>query len=68
MLNWEKLGNIFDPTSVGKKSWMQEYAQLPFPYVLNEDIVRVYFATRPKKDSDLQYVSRSGYVDLDRKI
>ena len=67
MLNWEKLGNIFDPTSVGKKSWMQEYAQLPFPYVLNEDIVRVYFATRPKKDSDLQYVSRSGYVDLDRK-
>ncbi|MCB0402894.1 MAG: hypothetical protein KDD41_12475, partial [Flavobacteriales bacterium] len=67
MFHWKKRGNVFDPTKMETESWMQEYAQLPFPYVLNDDVVRVYFATRPERGSDLQYVSRSGYVDLNRK-
>lgn len=67
MFKWKKFGKIFDPTSNNSNEWMQEYAQLPFPYILNDKVIRVYFATRPKSDSDLKYISRSGYVDLDRK-
>ncbi|MCB9188187.1 MAG: hypothetical protein H6599_02785 [Flavobacteriales bacterium] len=66
MLNWKKLGNVFNPLEVETQPWMEEYAQLPFPYVLDDNTVRVYFATRPKRGADLQYVSRSGFVDLDR--
>jgi hypothetical protein len=66
MLKWIKHGKIFDPTVLETEPWMAEYAQLPFPIQLDKDIIRVYFATRPKKGDDLQYVSRSGYVDLSK--
>lgn len=46
---------------------MQEYAQCPTPFVLNEKILRVYIACRPQRGTDLQYVSYPGYVDLARE-
>ena len=45
---------------------MEEYSQLPVPYIYSDKLIRVYFATRPKKDIKNNYVSRSGYVDLNR--
>jgi hypothetical protein len=46
---------------------MQEFAQCPTPFVLDEDTVRVFFATRPSRDAAGMYVSRPGYVDLSRR-
>lgn len=67
MLKWKKYGNVFDPSQLQPFEWMNEYAQLPSPLVLDEETVRVYFACRPQRGADLLYVSRSGYVDLERK-
>lgn len=66
MLRWTKLGKVFDPTVVRPQPWMQEYAQCPTPLILDDDRVRVYFACRPGRGTDMQYVSHPGYVDLDR--
>lgn len=66
MFSWKKLGNVFNPTLDPGKAWMQEYAQCPTPVVFNEKILRVYIACRPKRGSDMQYVSHPAYVDLAR--
>lgn len=67
MFSWKKLGNIFDPTVSRPRPWMQEYAQCPTPFVLNERVLRVYIASRPQRGTDYQYVSYPGYVDLARE-
>ncbi|MCA3001388.1 MAG: hypothetical protein ING54_02335 [Rhodocyclaceae bacterium] len=64
MLVWKKIGKIFDPTEMNSSSWMQEYAQCPTPFLLNEEILRVYISSRPKKRADSQRVAYPGYVDL----
>src|SRR5512139_1904872 len=66
MFACKKLGNIFNPTVSRPRPWMQEYAQCPTPFVLNDDILRVYIACRPQRGTDLQYVSYPGYVDVAR--
>lgn len=66
MFTWKKLGNIFNPAHHDTQPWMAEYAQLPFPLVISDDLVRIYFATRPKRGADLQYISRSGFIDVRR--
>ena len=45
---------------------MAIYAQSPSPIVF-EEYVRVYFSSREQADKDGQFVSRLGYIDLDRK-
>ncbi|MDP2829650.1 MAG: hypothetical protein Q8O37_13720 [Sulfuricellaceae bacterium] len=67
MFSWKKLGIIFNPTISQPRPWMQEYAQCPTPFVLNEKVLRVYIACRPQRGTDMQYVSYPGYVDLARK-
>lgn len=64
--SWKRLGNIFNPQQLRPHPWMMEFAQCPTPFVLDEDTVRVFFATRPQRDSEGLYVSRPGYVDLSR--
>lgn len=66
MLSWKKLGKVFDPTRNKPHPWMQEYAQCPTPFVLDDKRLRVYFACRPQRGEDMQYVSHPGYVDLAR--
>lgn len=66
MFSWKKLGNIFDPTITRPRPWMQEYAQCPTPFLLNEEVLRVYIACRPQRGGDMQYVSYPGYIDLAR--
>lgn len=67
MFYWKKLGNVFNPTHDQRRLWMQEYAQCPTPFVLDEKIIRVYISCRPKRGGDMQYVSYPGYVDLARE-
>jgi hypothetical protein len=65
MFKWKKLGRIFNPEDVKDKSWIQEYAQAPSVAIFDE-FVRVFFSSRPAPEKG-QYISRMGYIDLDRK-
>jgi hypothetical protein len=62
--HWQKLGFIFSPDS--SVSWMDSHSQVPRALELG-DILRVYFATREKPDANGNYVSRIGFVDLDKQ-
>jgi predicted GH43/DUF377 family glycosyl hydrolase len=64
MFKVQKLGQVFDPRDSGF-DWMAEFAQGPATLVF-DDFVRVYFSCRPKRDTDGNYVSRLGFVDVDR--
>jgi len=65
MFKWKKLGRIFNPQQVEGRSWLKEFAQAPATLIY-DDFVRVYFSCRPPRDSKGQYVSYTGFVDLDR--
>ncbi len=65
MFTWNKHGIVFEPTKINNISWMKEFAQSPSALVY-ENFVRVYFCCRPPADSNGQYISYIGYVDLDR--
>ena len=67
MLRWEKLGQIFDIKSRQDNPHMMEFAQCPTPYVLNKEVIRVFISSRPRPDSNMNYVAHPFYVDLDRK-
>ena len=66
MFKWKKLGKVFDPTEIKGRNWLNEFAQAPSVLIF-DDFVRVYFSGRPKPDKNGQYVSYTGYVDLNRK-
>ena len=66
MFKWNKLGMVFNPQEVQGKDWMKEFAQAPATLIF-DNFVRVYFSCRPSRDSNGQYVSYTGYVDLDRR-
>jgi len=62
---WEKLGQVFVPDSLNSPTWMVEYAQAPNAILLN-DRIRIYFTTRPPRDSEGQYLSRVGFIDVEK--
>lgn len=66
MFRWIKLGKVFDPAMATGRPWLKEFAQAPATLVL-QDVVRVYFSCRPPADASGRYISRSAYVDLDRR-
>lgn len=66
MFKWKKIGKVFDPTKIEGKSWLKEFAQAPCALIFDK-FVRVYFACRPPRDENGQYVSYTAYVDLDRR-
>ncbi|MBV1774748.1 hypothetical protein KSF73_03355 [Burkholderiaceae bacterium DAT-1] len=66
MFQWKKLGKVFSPQDVSDRAWLKEFAQAPATLIF-DDFVRVYFSCRPGPDENGQYVSRSAYVDLDRR-
>ena len=66
MFKWDKLGKVFDPTTVNDRPWLKEFAQAPSTLIF-DDYVRVYFSCRPPADANGQYASYSAFVDLDRK-
>jgi predicted GH43/DUF377 family glycosyl hydrolase len=65
MFKWKKLGRVFNPQIIEGKKWLKEFAQAPSTLVY-DDFVRVYFSCRPGADARGQYVSYSGFVDLNR--
>ena len=60
----EKLGNMFNPQHLKQKLDGRVFSTT-IPYIYSDKLLRVYFATR-QKDIKNNYVSRSGYVDLNR--
>src|SRR5579885_2000128 len=56
-MNWIKKGLIFCPNSLS--SWAKHSALTPTPYLLNDEVIRVYCSFRDHKG-----VGRIGYVDL----
>lgn len=64
MFKWKKLGQIFDLSKVDTPDWMQEQAQNPYAVVI-DNIVRVYFNTRGKRDNEGKSKSLAGFVDFD---
>lgn len=65
MLEWKKLGKLFDPRDLSGECWMKEFAQSPSVLVY-ENFVRVYFCSRQAPTADGQYRSFLSYIDLDR--
>ena len=65
MFKWKKLGRVFNPREVEDRVWLKEFAQAPSVLVFDTS-VRVYFSCRPLPDACGQYVSYSGFVDLNR--
>jgi predicted GH43/DUF377 family glycosyl hydrolase len=62
---WIKKGCIFDPQLHETPNWMKQFAQAPATKEF-DDFIRVYFSCRPLPDQSGQYLSYSGYVDLDK--
>jgi len=65
MFKWKKYGLIFNPTKYENIFWLDEFAQAPAVLIFDE-YIRVYFSGRPKPDANMQYVSYTGFVDIDR--
>ncbi len=66
MLQWEKLGKLFDPRDHKGHPWMHEFAQSPSVLIFDK-FIRVYFCSRPAPDEPGQYKSYIAFIDLDRK-
>ena len=56
-MHWQKKGRIYVPD--GTKLWARKYAFPPTPYILNEEVIRIYVAF-----CDDNTVGRIGYVDV----
>jgi hypothetical protein len=65
MFKWNKLGRVFNPQDIMNISWMREFAQAPSVLIFDK-FIRVYFSCRPLPDKNGQYISYSGYIDLNR--
>ena len=65
MLNWNKLGQVFDLTKLSTPYWMQVQAQNPFVVVM-DGFIRVYFNCRANQNNDGKNISYAGFVDLDK--
>jgi predicted GH43/DUF377 family glycosyl hydrolase len=64
MFTFERLGLVFETKEHRAQNWMSSFAQAPATLMF-DDFVRVYFSTRPDPDESGQFVSYTGYVDLD---
>ncbi len=59
-MRWRKLGLVYCPA--GDRWWARAYAHLPTPQLLDERVLRVYFACL-----DAEKYGRIGYADLDAR-
>jgi hypothetical protein len=66
IFQWSKRGRLFDPTSAQSPSWMVQFAQSP-SVLFFEDRLRIYFCTRGQADAQGQFVSRIGFIDVERE-
>jgi len=66
VFNWIKRGKLFDPTAFAAPSWMVQFAQSPSVLIFDRKL-RIYFCTRGPADAEGQFVSRIGFVDVNRE-
>ena len=64
MIRCNKIKHIFDPRDHDTPVWMKEYAQLPYPVLLDNENIRIYFASRPFKESKGNYTSNTGFIEV----
>ncbi len=62
---WRKIGILFNPAEHKRPVWMEEFAQAPSTLIFPK-FIRIYFSSRPKPDPSGQYISNSGFIDVDR--
>lgn len=62
--HWTKLRKVFHPNQLEAGKGMRWYAQCPTSFLPNNDLVWIYFATRPPYESNLQYSCYPAYVNL----
>lgn len=65
-MKWQKLGKIFDPTTVKLADDCTEFAKSPQALVF-PDFVRIYFCAQ-KKTANGKYFSSPQYVDFDKSL
>ncbi|MBU2708287.1 hypothetical protein KCM76_20010 [Zooshikella marina] len=65
MFVWQKLGRIFDPQTVYTLYWLKHFAQSPTLLKLG-DRFRIFFSSRPDPDEFGNFVSYTGYLDLNK--
>ena len=63
---WRKMGRIFNPLEHERPFWGVEFALAPSTLVL-DDVVRVYFSCRSKRDENQEQVSYSSFIDLNKE-
>lgn len=56
-MQWQKLGIVYKPD--GANSWAKTHASVPTPFMLNDNVIRVYLTFR-----DEHNVGRAGFVEL----
>jgi len=59
MMQWNKKGLIYNPD--GKSNWAKHTVITPTPFLLNDDVIRIYAGFR-----DDAGVSRIGYIDVNQ--
>ncbi|MGI0116275.1 hypothetical protein [Zooshikella sp. RANM57] len=65
MFVWQKLGRIFDPQQAKNIIWLKHFAQSPTLLKL-DSTYRIFFSGRPTPDRQGNYVSYTGYLDLNK--
>lgn len=66
MMQWEKLGKIFDPSNYQLPNNFNEFAQSPQTLVF-DNFVRIYFSTRAVESNGM-FLSNIAYVDFSRDL
>lgn len=59
-MNWEKRGLVYCPD--GSIDWMNNSVLTPQPFILNNDVIRIYASFRDKEG-----IGRIGYIDVESK-
>lgn len=65
MIQWKKLGHIFNPTEHKLPNNCVEFAQSPQTLVF-DDFVRIYFSTREKDPANGKFLSHIAFVDMSK--
>lgn len=62
-MRWRRLGHVF--AAECQSHWMKSYAQVPRAIEIGSKL-RIYFATRQEPDPSGNFISRVGFVDVDK--
>jgi len=64
MFKFDRMGLVFNPKNYQLPTWRMSHAQAPSTLIF-DNYIRCYYSTRPSVDNEGNFVSYTGYVDLD---